>query len=500
MRKAVGIWIRVSTEDQVKGESPEHHEKRAQGYADAKGWYVAQVYRLDAVSGKAVIAHPEAQQMIADIRSGRITGLVFSKLARLARNTKELLEFADIFRAANADLVSLQEAIDTSTAAGRLFFTMIAAMAEWEREEIADRVRASVPIRAQLGKPTGGQPPFGYHWHEKKLQPHPDEAPIRLLVHELFLEHRRKKTTARILNERGYRTRNGSQFTDTTIDRLLRDTTAKGVHRANYTRAPELGKAWELKPESDWVLREVEPIVSEELWDRCVAILDAQKQGHVRRPTRKTVHLFAGYAHCECGGAMHVPSRQAKYVCTDCHHKIPISDLEAVYEGQLSGYLLAPTEIAAHFAAAKEAMREKAVLIERAAAELKKVEAEEDELFRLYHQGAVPIDDFGRRHRPLSERRAQLADELPRLEASLDVLRTASVAQEVGLEDARDLSTRWPSMEVEARRQVVETITSRIIVGKEDIEIVLQLPFGTDARMATSGQGFMAATSCTRAG
>src|SRR5437660_8481901 len=93
--RSIGIWIRVSTEDQAKGESPEHHLARARAYATAKGWTVKEVYDLAGVSGKSVKDHPEAKRMVSDIRKHHITGLIFSKLARLARNTRELLDFAD---------------------------------------------------------------------------------------------------------------------------------------------------------------------------------------------------------------------------------------------------------------------------------------------------------------------------------------------------------------------------------------------------------------------
>jgi site-specific DNA recombinase len=75
--------------------------------AESKDWRVKEVYHLEAVSGKSVMAHPETQRMLADIKAGHITGLIFSKLARLARNTRELLEFADIFRKDGDDRISL---------------------------------------------------------------------------------------------------------------------------------------------------------------------------------------------------------------------------------------------------------------------------------------------------------------------------------------------------------------------------------------------------------
>lgn len=484
--KPIGIWIRVSTEDQAKGESPEHHEARARMYAEARGWVVREVYHLEAVSGKSVMAHPECQRMLADIRSGRIAALVFSKLARLARNTRELLDFADIFRDCSADLVSLQEAIDTSTPAGRLFYTMIAAMAQWEREEISSRVAASVPIRARLGKPISGAAPFGYQWKDKVLQPHPQEAPVRKLVYELFLEHKRLGAVARLLNERGYRTRNGSAFTDTTIRRLIEDPTAKGTRRANYTQTAPNRKAWQLKPESEWVLVPVEAIITEDLWIQANALL-AARAGNGRPKGRPPVQLFSGIVVCHCGEKMYVPSNSPKYICWGCRTKIGVGDLEAVFQEQLHSFLLSPEEIAGYLAQADETIRAREETVRTLEAESRDLMARMTTLTRAYTAGELPMDAYGREYRPLDERYRQITDELPRLQAELDFLKIQTLSQDEVLSEATTLRDRWPTLTPEEKRQIVEALVQQVVIGKGEVEITLHYQ-PSPAEIATKSQ------------
>lgn len=471
-QKSVGIWIRVSTEDQAKGESPEHHEKRARLYAEAKGWDVRVVYHLEAISGKSVMHHPETQKMLEDIRKGYITGIIFSKLARLARNTRELLDFADIFRAENADLISLQEAIDTSTPAGRLFYTMIAAMAQWEREEISERVAASVPIRAKLGKPIGGQASFGYRWDGKHLVIDEKEAPIRKLIYELFLTNKRKKTTARLLNEMGHRTRNGSKFSDTTIDRLIRDPTAKGERRANYTKSLGDNKKWVMKPTSEWVIIPCPPLIEEELWRVCNQVLDDQLNKR-KRVGPRAVHLLSGFIYCTCGKKMYVFHENAVYNCKTCKLKVAVADIDEIYHEQLKDFLLTESDISDYMKKTDTALKEKEELLAMTSKEVVRIQKEMDRLVKLRVNEELNRESFARQFKPLEDQLGELEHKLPELQAETDFLRIEHLSSDVVLGEAKTLYNQWLTLPFEEKRTIVETITEKIVIGKEDIHFSL---------------------------
>ncbi len=471
--RRVGVWLRASAEDQARGESPEDQERRAHLYAAAKGWQVEEAYHLEAVGGQSVMDQPETQRMLGDLQKGRISALIFSKLAHLADNRKELFVFADLFDRYEADLVSLQEAIDTSTPGGGLFYTILAALAQWEQEEIAERVAESVRVRAQRGKPVGGQAPFGYQWKDKQLVPDPQEAPVRRLMYELFVEHRRKKTVARLLNDAGYRTRRGAKFSDTTVGRLLQDPTAKGLRRANYTKSLGDNKPWVEKPEEEWIYTEVEPIVAEELWARCNDILEQQRQRQ-KRPARKTVHLFSGIVSCHCGQKMYVPSNSPKYTCAKCRNKIGSDDLEAIFQEQLKAYVFSPTEIAEHLAQADRQIRERNELLQSLTAEEGKTKQEMDKTYALYLREEISGQGFAERYTPLEERLGQIGDEIVSLQGEIDFLRIQYLASDEILNEAQELHSRWPQLTTREKRRIVEYVVDSIAIGDGDVVIHLR--------------------------
>jgi site-specific DNA recombinase len=469
LNKSVGIWIRVSTEDQAKGESPEHHEERARSYAKSRGWQVKEMYDLAGQSGKAVMQHPEAKRMMKDIERGHITGLVFSKLARLSRNRRELEDFSEFFKKHDADLISLSEAIDTSTAGGRMFFHLLGVFAQWEREEITERVNASVLIRAKLGKTINGKAPYGYKWKDRKLIIVPEEAAIRRKAYEMFVQHRRKGHVAQHLNAAGYRTRDNNIWRDTTVLRVLQESSAKGVYFFNRV----VGNGWnsELKPENEWGKVECEPIVSEDLWNQANQILEEQTKSF-KKPGKPPVHLLSGLAHCSCGHKMYVKSNNPKYFCRSCRNKIPIVDLENIIRQELKVFFGQPERIAGHLLEADRNLAEKSALLDTHKAEIQKLKEEMRQTHQLYLHKQISGDGFRDLYTPAEERMKQLQTELPKLEAEVDFLKINKLSAADVLHEASTLHDRWPKLPFQDKRKIVEALIDKITIGDGEIDIM----------------------------
>ena len=492
--KTVGIWIRVSTEDQAQGESPKHHEERAKMYAELQGLEVKETYNLAGVSGKTVINHPEAQRMLYDIKRGHIKNLIFSKIARLARNTRELLEIADYFKLHNADLISLEESFSTSSPAGKLFFTFISAIAEWERAEIVSRINASVKVRAKMGKRLGGKVPFGYDWDGHDLILNEKEASIRKLIFTLFLKEKRKKTVARILNERGYTTRNGNKFYDTNVKRWLKDPLSKGIRRSNFTYK-EIVDGKEVvknKPKEEWFIHKAPRIVSDEIWQKANDILDEQEKSRTK-PLNRKVHIFTKYIFCECNSTMRVTSGNQFYRCSakGCSNKIEREQIENIFKEQLTDYVGLKERVQESIKSSDSFLNDKKRLLKTNEINKEKLTKKIESLIQLHIDGQIPKEAFKEYHdKPYNE--LQLVEkEIIKLESEIKIIKIQQDSIDMVMENATSLYNNWDSFNRIEKRRLVEMITKKITIFKDDrisIKLFRLLPQEPFLESKTNGQ------------
>ncbi len=145
------LYARVST----GGQTPENQLAVLRAHADARGW-LATEFVDHGVSGTKA-SRPALDALLAAARTRRVDVVACTKLDRLARSTHHLVTLAKELEALGVDLVVLDQAIDTTTPSGRLLFHVLAAIAEFERDLIRDRVIAGLRrARAQgqrLGRP-----------------------------------------------------------------------------------------------------------------------------------------------------------------------------------------------------------------------------------------------------------------------------------------------------------------------------------------------------------
>ena len=471
--KRVGIWIRVSTDMQAQSDSPEIHEKRARAHANEKGWKVVDIYHLEGLSGKEIMPYSETQRMLKDIERGHIEALVFSKIARLSRNTVELLIISEHFRKNNADLIALDEPIDTTTPSGRFFFTQRSGMAQWEREEISSRVKASTKARAKMGKSLGGQAPYGYTWVNKVLELDTDEAPVRKYMFELFKKHKRKKTVCRILNEEGYRTRKGSHFSTATLTRLLTDTIAKGKRRMYYTESLGNGKQWKMKPKDQWVFHDVPPIVSDGLFDEVQDIIEEQTRTR-KKPRQRFVKPFTGFLYCEdCNEKMVYRTQITKYTCPKCFLKITKDDLENIFLGELKSH----HESHAIQDSMVQSDKQELQLLDELLSTLNKKKSELsvklERLVELNVSGELPTEGFNHHYEPSFAQYKQIEETLLFKESERDSLVQNMKESSTMNESIDRILNRWSAMSNVEQREEVKNSVWRINVGKRDIEVTL---------------------------
>lgn len=221
--KVVG-YVRVSTESQaVDGVSLEAQRAKIEAWAVANGAELVAVHVDAGLSGKRADNRPGLQAALHDVCKCRGVLVVYS-LSRMSRSTRDTLEIAERLQKSGAELVSLSEKIDTTGAAGRMVFGMLAVLSQFERDVISERTRGALAHKRSKGQRVSRKIPYGWQLlaDGQTVVESPEEQEVLKIIAELRDAGVSMRRIAEELTGRGVPTREGSpRWSHSTVQRVL---------------------------------------------------------------------------------------------------------------------------------------------------------------------------------------------------------------------------------------------------------------------------------------
>jgi len=306
---------------------------------------------------------PMYKRMLRDIEDNKIRAVVCYKIDRISRRTIDLLNLVQQMEQKGIAFVSVSDReIDTSSRTGKIMIALLSAIAEFERDIIAERITDNMYELAKEGRWLGGKCPLGYYSKKtvlregnrkasvNHLEPMPEEQLAVKRLYELFLQKGSYNATLAILNHEGFRTSNGKEFTSTAVKTILQNPVyavadndmqgyfaaldvpvwateddfdgKRGMIAYNKTeQTKELGEdSRALDPKfvqkstrreiEDWIISvgKHEGIIRGADWIRAQSIISSIAQAQAARPNKESSKaLLSGIMRCvKCGGKMYV--------------------------------------------------------------------------------------------------------------------------------------------------------------------------------------------------
>jgi site-specific DNA recombinase len=218
MTKAIG-YIRVSTSEQAfDGVSLDAQRAKITAWAVANDYDLVAIHEDAGITGTSLDKRPGLQTAIS--QTGKGMALVAYSISRIARSTRDMLQIADQIQGKGADLVSLTEKIDTTTAAGKMVFRMLAVLSEFERDVIAERTSGALAHK-KAKREVYSPVPLGFEANEGQLRPNAEEMRVVADIRSMRLAGLSLREIATCLNNKGISGKKGGKFHASTIKAVL---------------------------------------------------------------------------------------------------------------------------------------------------------------------------------------------------------------------------------------------------------------------------------------
>lgn len=328
--KSCVIYIRVSSERQVKGYSLDGQKHYLAECAERRGMTVLDTYVEEDKSGKSIEGRTEFQRMLDDIQSGKVHTdyvLVF-KLSRFGRNARDVLNSLEFIMKYGVHLMCVEDGLDSSTSMGKMMITILGAVAELERENIIAQSLLGREEKAKSGGWNGGFAPYGYRLVKRvdkskgKLETVPEEKAVVQLVFDMFLNQNMGYTAiSGYLNRNGYTrppAKNAirpsyGEWSSDHIKRMLSNPVYTGRvawGKRRTEKVPGSDNEYRLVKQDEYILSEVishEEFVPKEDFDKVQEIKAIRGKKGNHNIGQYNAHLLSGIVKCpQCGAPMYI--------------------------------------------------------------------------------------------------------------------------------------------------------------------------------------------------
>ena len=310
LRRAVG-YIRVSTAEQVEGESLNTQENELKKFAKFHGFEFVNMYADKGQSGAKIEHRKALQSMLKDSSQGKFDVLIFYKFSRLARNAREFQNIVHELNQNGVEVQCVKENIAPNTQTGKLMMNILSAFAEWEHETIREQTSVNrsakwKDLRTFIGKPT-----FGYDVKNKKdLIVNERERKLYLEIVNMYVKKEMSYNDIVIeLNSRGVKSKQGKRWTSAVLSRILKNPAYYGnliVNQYKYEdsdRGAGTKRTKKLKPRSEWINYPIPALISKKEWDEVQKTREFRQ--HKSKRIGESTHEFylRDVMYCNhCGG------------------------------------------------------------------------------------------------------------------------------------------------------------------------------------------------------
>ncbi|MCI5521505.1 MAG: recombinase family protein [Tenericutes bacterium] len=309
------IYCRVSTEEQAtEGFSIHAQKDKLTKYANINDWDIVDYYVDDGISGKNLTERPEVSRLIEDVKKGKIKNVLIYKLDRLTRSVKDLIYLIELFDKNNCTFNSQTEKIDTSNAVGRMFVKIIGIFAEFERENLAERVTFGYEQKTREGNYTNCNGVFGYDYivGKGKLKINKNEAGYVRKIYNWYLEGESMLKIAKKLKDLNVPTKRGGHWNQSTIYSILTNPLYIGNVRYGVGRK----NGFEVSGKN------IIPIINKELFNNVNNLMKKRKKFRMRKYSSDDTY-YSRVLKCSICGSKYYARQQLqsgkKYITYQCN-------------------------------------------------------------------------------------------------------------------------------------------------------------------------------------